>query len=42
MVDPVGGGSVINGAYRHNCMAAADSAAVLLELNAQWDLARTH
>ena len=26
----------------HNCMAAADSAVILLELNDQWDLARTH
>ena len=27
---------------RHNCMTAADSAVVLLELDVQWDLARTH
>ena len=26
----------------HNCMAAADSAVVLLEFDIQWDLARTH
>ena len=26
----------------HNCMAAANSAVVLLELDVQWDLARTH
>ena len=26
----------------HNCMAAADKAVVLLELDVQWDLARTH
>ena len=26
----------------HNCMAAADSAVVLLELDVQWDLAQTH
>ena len=28
--------------HGHNCMAAADSAVVLLELNVQWDLAQTH
>ena len=28
--------------YSHNCMAAADSAVVLLELDVQWDLAQTH
>ena len=27
---------------KHNCMAAADSAVVLLELDVQCDLARTH
>ena len=26
----------------HNCMAAADSAVVLLDLDVHWDLARTH
>ena len=26
----------------HNCMTAADSAVVLLELDVQWDLARSH
>ena len=26
----------------HNCMAAADSAVVLFELDVQWDLTRTH
>ena len=26
----------------HNCMAAADSAVVLLELVVQWDFAQTH